>query len=99
MVTQFGYSYAQDDLDDKQGLRILVTAVFLGLLLGTAFTLLLSGMSGLALLGMWVLSMGMAWIGVAIVSYRRYGKAQWGLAIAGQVMGAVALVLLVLAAM
>ena len=99
MVTQFGYSYAQDNSDDKQGSRILVTAVFLGLLLGAAFTLLLSGMSGLALLGMWVLSMGMAWVGVAIVSYRRYGEARWGMAIAGQAMGAVAIVLLVMAAM
>lgn len=98
MVTQFGYSYAQDDVDDKQGSRIVVTAVILGLLLGAAFTLLLSGMNGLGLLGMWVLSMGMAWIGVAIVSYRRYGEARWGMAIAGQVMGAVAILLLVLAA-
>lgn len=98
MVTQFGYSYAQDDVDDKQGSRIVVTAVILGLLLGAAFTLMLSGMNGLGLLGMWVLSMGMAWIGVAIVSYRRYGEARWGMAIAGQAMGAVAILLLVLAA-
>ncbi len=98
MVTQFGYAYAQDDLDDKQGLRVLGTAVFLGLLLGAAFTFLLSGMNGFALLGMWVLSMGMAWVGVAIVSYRRYGEAHWGMVIAGQVMGAIAILLLIFSA-
>jgi hypothetical protein len=97
MVTQVGYSYAQDDGNDKQGLRIVVTAVIVGLLLGAALTFLLSGMNGLGLLGMWVLSMGMAWISVAIVSYRRYGEARWGMAIAGQAMGAVAILLLVFA--
>ena len=100
MVTQLGQTYAGDDVDGNvQNSKVIITAVSIGLLLGMLLTLLLSGLNGLNLLAIWVLSMGMTWIGVAIASQRIYKQAQWGMVMAGQAMGALAILLLIFSTM
>lgn len=97
MVTQFTQEYlAQRTNDTAHNSKILATAVFVGILFGVFATIILSGMSALGLLGIWVLSMGIAWIGVAMFSQRFYKQAHWGMVVVGQAMGAVAIVLLLI---
>lgn len=99
MVTQFTQDYSSQRMVQAAGnSKLLATAVFVGLLLGALATMLLAGMSGWGLLGIWVLCMSMAWIGVAILSQRLYKQAQWGMVVAGQAMGAVAVLLLIFVA-
>ena len=99
MISQFSQEYTAQEIDTTtNNTKVLTTAVFLGLLLGGMATMLLSGMSGLGLLGIWVLCMSIAWIGIAIVNHRLYKQAQWGMVVAGQAMGAVAIVMFIFAA-
>ena len=99
MISQFSQEYSSQGIDTtNNNTKVLTTAVFVGLLLGGMATILLSGMSGLGLLGIWVLCMSMAWIAVAMLNQRLYKQAQWGMVVAGQAMGAVAVVILIFAA-
>ena len=99
MISQFSQEYASQGIDTTTNhTKVLTTAVLVGLLLGGMATILLSGMSGLGLFGIWVLCMSIAWIGIAILNHRLYQQAQWGMVVAGQAMGAVAVVMFIFAA-
>ena len=99
MISQFSQEYTAQEIDTTtNNTKVLTTAVLVGLLLGGMATLILSGMSGLGLLGIWVLCMSMSWIGIAMLNHRLYKQAQWGMVVAGQAMGAVAVVILIFAA-
>ncbi len=95
MVTQFMQVDAQQEgKRSVGGGTFLFTAVFLGLLLAAGGMTLFSGLSGWGVLGIGVLGMGSAWVLVALVSQRVYKQVQWGMVVAGQLMGAVAILLL-----
>ena len=100
MITQFTQEYSTQGINNaSHHSKILATAVFMGVLLGAVATIVLSGMSSLGMVGIWVLAMGIAWVSVAMVSQRLYKQANWGMVVAGQAMGAVAIVLLILSVM
>ena len=97
-MTQLTQAHIQQEMNESaRGSRIVATAVFLGIFLSIVATFTLLGMSSLGLIGIWVLSMGMAWIAVALLSQRIYKQAQWGMVVAGQAMGAIAIVIFLFA--
>ena len=72
-------------------------AVVGGLVLGGLFTYLWNGLPFMALVGMGLLGLAISLIGVAVVSNRRREESEWGMALAGQALGAVGIALMFLA--
>jgi hypothetical protein len=66
-------------------------AVITGLVLGGVFTFLWSSLPLLAVIGMWPLGLAISFIGVALINNRRREESEWGLALAGQALGIVAI--------
>ncbi|MBE2222505.1 MAG: hypothetical protein IAF02_13240 [Anaerolineae bacterium] len=72
-------------------------AVIVGLVLGGVFTFLWNGLPLMAVAGMWLLALAIGFIGVAIISNRRRETSEWGIALVGQVLGAIGIALIFLA--
>ena len=70
---------------------VTAVAVIMGLLLGGAFTFLWNGLPLLAAAALWPLGLAIALIGAALVSKWLRGKPAWGLALAGQALGVLAI--------
>lgn len=76
-----------------------VIAVLVGLGLGGLFTLLWSPAPGLQSLAVWPAGIGMGLIAVAVISARLRQEPQWGMAILGQLLGLIAIALLLIASL
>jgi len=83
----------------ESGRGVTAVAILIGLLLGGLFNWFWAGLPFLATVAMWPLGVGIGLIVVALVSHRLRGEAQWGLALAGQAIGAVANALIFIASM
>ena len=77
--------------------RPVVIAVILGLVLGMLITLAWPAFTGLAALAMWPLGLGISCLVVGLVNGRQTGSTHWGLIFGGQLLGTLALALLLLA--
>ena len=66
-------------------------AVIVGLVLGGVFTFLWNSLPLLAVIGMWPLGLAIGFIGVALINNRRRTQSEWGLALAGQALGVIAI--------
>ncbi len=85
--------YTQTQSVAKAKSTTAVPAMTLGVVLGTLFVWL-GGFAGLVALAMWPLGVALSLVGASWWSYRQHEEAQWGMAIAGQLLGAVAIGLL-----
>jgi hypothetical protein len=74
----------------ETGNRLTAVAVFVGLLIGGLGNWVWVGLPWLASLALWPLGLAVGLIAVALVSYRWNGEAQWGMALAGQAIGVLA---------
>ncbi|MBP6469171.1 MAG: hypothetical protein KBE23_05635 [Chloroflexi bacterium] len=81
----------------ESGRGATAVAVFVGLLLGGVFNWLWSGLPFLAALAMWPLGLAIGLIVVALASRWLRGEAQWGMALAGQAIGVLAIALVFVA--
>jgi hypothetical protein len=75
---------------NESGRMVTAVAILIGLLAGGALNMLWDGLPLLAALAMWPLGLAVSFILVALVHYRRTGDGQWGLALAGQALGVLA---------
>ena len=66
-------------------------AVIVGLVLGGVFTFLWNSLPLLAVIGMWPLGLAIGFIGVALVNNMRREESEWGMALAGQALGVIAI--------
>jgi hypothetical protein len=69
-------------------------AVIIGLVLGGVFTFLWSSLPLLAVIGMWPLALAISMIGVSLISNSRREESEWGMALAGQALGVIAIALI-----
>lgn len=69
-------------------------ALMSGLVLGGVFTFLWHGLPLLALIGMWPLALAISLIGVSLISNSCREESEWGMALAGQALGVVAIALI-----
>jgi hypothetical protein len=76
-----------------RGLETAV-AVIIGLVMGGVLSLLWHGLPLLAVIGMWPLALAMSMIGVSLISNSRREESEWGMALAGQALGVVAIALI-----
>lgn len=83
----------------ESGRGLTAVAILLGLLLGGLFNWFWSGLPFLAMLAMWPLGVAIGLIVVGLVSHWLRGEAQWGLALAGQAIGVLAIALIFTASM
>ncbi len=74
-------------------------ALLIGLLLGGLFNWLWSGLPVLAMVAMWPLGVAIGLIVVALASHWLRGEARWGLALAGQGIGVLAIALIFIASL
>ncbi len=72
-------------------------AVIGGLVLGGVFTFLWNGLPLMAVAGMWLLGLAIGFIGVALINNMRREESEWGLALAGQALGVIAIGLIFVA--
>lgn len=81
----------------ESGRGITAVAILFGLLLGGLLQMLWSGLPWLTSLAFWPLGLAISLILVALLSPRWRGEAQWGLALAGQASGVLAIGLIFVA--
>ena len=82
---------------NETGRSVTAVAIILGLLLGGMFNFFWAGLPWLVILAMWPLGIAIGL--VALASHRLRGEAQWGMALAGQAIGVVAIALIFVASM
>ncbi|MBK8987050.1 MAG: hypothetical protein IPM39_13395 [Chloroflexi bacterium] len=83
----------------ESGRGVTAVAITIGLLLGGMFNFLWSGLPWLVALAMWPLGVAVGLIITALAYQRWRGEAQWGLALAGQGIGVLAVGLIFVASM
>lgn len=93
MVAQYSQS-----IEKTRKPNTAAIATLFGLAFGTLLVFL-GKFSGLVAAAMWPLGVAIGLMAASWLSYRYQGEAQWGMAIAGQLLGAVATGMLFIAAM
>lgn len=93
MVAQYSQS-----IEKTRKPNTAAIATLFGLAFGTLLVFL-GKFSGLVAAAMWPLGVAIGLMAASWLSYRYQGEARWGMAIAGQLLGAVATGMLFIAAM
>jgi len=68
----------------------MVSAIIIGLVLGSLFTLLWNNLSSLETLALWPLAFALGFLSTGLFWGRKYGQKMWGMMIGGQFLGVIA---------
>lgn len=99
MLTPYRETYSANKNEPALVRNPLLIAIPIGIALGFCLQLLLTGFSFWASLALWPLSLAISLIFISVLSQRLHNKAQWGLVIVGQLLGALGLLLLLLSSL